>query len=190
MWVGDRGPAAEAPPEWNADCTFANRFFQSTVFTANKPKFFSSGVADLLCRWGGGGCGGIPVSPSGSGPPGWGEVGPGGVGCGSGGDNDTSQHRGLPREGPRQPRGLPLSPRLEGAEPDRTRTLPSCSACWEADLVVCPESGTGPGTGTAGRRRGPSSPRAVRGGVWGGSEHPPRSPPSLFSAGSPPTPAP
>lgn len=32
------------------NCTFANRLFQTTVFTANKPKFFPLGVADLLCR--------------------------------------------------------------------------------------------------------------------------------------------
>lgn len=47
-------------PNENTNCTFDDRSFQTTVFTANKPKFFSAGVAGLLCR--GGGSGGIPLS--------------------------------------------------------------------------------------------------------------------------------
>lgn len=42
-----RGPTAGGDPRWNTDCTFASRFFQTTVFTANKPKFFPAGVAFL-----------------------------------------------------------------------------------------------------------------------------------------------
>lgn len=46
------GPRLAATPS-GTPTTFANRFFQTTVFTANKPKFFSAGVAGLSC-WGGG----------------------------------------------------------------------------------------------------------------------------------------
>lgn len=42
------GPAAGGHPAWNANCTFANRFFQTMVFTANKPEFFSAGGAGFL----------------------------------------------------------------------------------------------------------------------------------------------
>ena len=56
------GPAAGGDPKQKTDCTFANRFFQTTVSTANKPEFFSAGVAGLLC-WGGG-RGWIPLSVS------------------------------------------------------------------------------------------------------------------------------
>ena len=59
---GSEGPAAGGDPKQKTDCTFANRFFQTTVSTANKPEFFSAGVAGLLC-WGGG-RGWIPLSVS------------------------------------------------------------------------------------------------------------------------------
>lgn len=48
-------PQLVTTPQWDANCTFANRFFQTTVFTANKPKFFSAGVAGLSCQGGGSG---------------------------------------------------------------------------------------------------------------------------------------
>ena len=59
---GSEGHEAGGDPTQNTDCTFANRFFQTMVSTANKPEFFSAGVAGLLC-WGGG-SGWIPLSVS------------------------------------------------------------------------------------------------------------------------------
>lgn len=46
---GSGGPTAGDDPKWNTNCTFATRFFQTTVFIANKPKFFSAGVAGSFC---------------------------------------------------------------------------------------------------------------------------------------------
>ena len=39
------GPIAGDDPKWNTNCTFATRFFQTTLFIANKPNFFSADVA-------------------------------------------------------------------------------------------------------------------------------------------------
>ena len=41
---GSEGPAAGGDPKQKTDCTFANRFFQTTVSTANKPELLSAGV--------------------------------------------------------------------------------------------------------------------------------------------------
>lgn len=43
------GPTAGDDPKRDTNCTFAARFFQTTVFIANKPTFFSAGMAGAFC---------------------------------------------------------------------------------------------------------------------------------------------
>lgn len=54
----------EATPDRTQTVHWMIGFFQTTVFTANKPKFFSAGVAGLTCRGGGSG-GFLCLSPAG-----------------------------------------------------------------------------------------------------------------------------
>lgn len=41
---GSEGPAAGGDPKQNTDCAFANRIFQTTVSTANKPELLSAKI--------------------------------------------------------------------------------------------------------------------------------------------------
>lgn len=171
------GPAAGGHPTWNANCTFANRFFQTMVFTANKPEFFSAGGAGFLSvssrvcptpgvRGGPGGVAHVRHRPWAAQP--WAEaVGLEGVGVPGPGLRllPPAQHRRVP---PAAAEGrAPLSPAWMDFEPQPWHRHISAPPTLDAKMALSPEVGLWPERDSGDGERALSLAESRRG-QWAG----------------------